>query len=244
MKKTILIFAAMLMVVSGVAAVSAYEAHTVNVKAKVENAIELSSYTALEFGTVFPEEWIDRHTTVQFSSSFNEQETRHFVDFEVWAGWKLLSDNGTPLDPADDTYYPWLGKSLYVELNTGNWGYVGSAPAGPPGVVQVMDYSGTPVALVGTIDDTTKTTMDVAVWLDVPVFADFYIPATDVDDKDRDTLADTQLAGFMNDGSSGDDVKGLPSQILPPGDPWGTAYSLEMGVDLIIQVSDIYAVAK
>lgn len=241
MKKAILIFAALLMVASGVAAVSAYEAHSVNVKAKVENAIELSSYTALDFGTVFPEEWLDAHTTVQFSSSFEEQETRELVDFEVWAGCKLLSDNGTPLDPGDDTYYPWLGKCLYVDLN-GSQGYVGPAPAQCPGVVKVMDYTtpGSPVALIGTINYLGIDTMDVTVYLDVPVFEDFYIPATDVLDKDRLPWADTQLAGWMDDGSTGDDVKGIPSQILPPGSPWGTPQTITMGVDLIIQVVDIY----
>jgi predicted porin len=39
MKKAILILAALMLVASGVAAVSAYEAHVVNVRSHVENAI-------------------------------------------------------------------------------------------------------------------------------------------------------------------------------------------------------------
>ena len=56
-KKVLLGLAALLMVSSGVAMVSAYEAHTVNVTAHVENAIALSPQAGWDlgqFGTVFP----------------------------------------------------------------------------------------------------------------------------------------------------------------------------------------------
>ncbi len=55
MKKILLGLSALVMVLSGVAMVSAYEAHLINVTAHVENALEVDT-TPIDFGTVFPEE--------------------------------------------------------------------------------------------------------------------------------------------------------------------------------------------
>ena len=59
MKKVVLGLAALVLIVSGVAAVSAYEAHIINVKAKVENALTVG-VSRLNYGTVFPEEFLLR----------------------------------------------------------------------------------------------------------------------------------------------------------------------------------------
>lgn len=226
MKKVILIITALVMVASGVAAVSAYEAHVINVKAKVENALFVAN-DELDFGTVFPQEWLNVHTTVEFSTSWGEQERVNTVDFEVWAEDKFLDagpDNvaGT----ADDNYYPWLGEALFIEMN-GVRGYIGAATASPLHAQPALDGSG--AAIIGTLDP-GNTSQTVTMYLDVPVFDEFYNPETDVANKKRPDWADT-LAGV----DAGD-----PCQILPLTTPQG----YEMGVDIKIQVVDIEFVAQ
>lgn len=127
MKRIILIFGALLMVVSGVAAVSAYEAHVVNVTAHVENAIMTSTTDAgTEYGTVFPQEWHKRHVTVGLSSSaITELEDRvnplTSVDITLFAEWKKVPIVDNVLTPLaayhvinNVSYYPWLGEALWV----------------------------------------------------------------------------------------------------------------------------------
>jgi hypothetical protein len=72
MKKVILIFSAIVLVASGVAAVSAYEAHVINVKAHVENALSVNT-SDVNFGTVFPQEWIVKKRSVELSQSAQDE---------------------------------------------------------------------------------------------------------------------------------------------------------------------------
>jgi hypothetical protein len=222
MRKVILVLAAIVLVASGVAAVSAYEAHVVNVKATVENALQVSTDN-VDFGVVFPEEWLSEHFSVNFSDSFCQQERVNAVNITVWAEWKLLSDNNTP-DPADDTYYPWLGEALYIEFDS-VYGYIGPAIDPAPSAQPALDANGEQIQ--GTItkggDPDSYT---IYVWLDVPVFEEFYNGLTDVPDKPRAEWADL-AANISCD---------VPSMILPLGTPQG----IEMGVDLKIQVVDIW----
>jgi hypothetical protein len=219
MRTVILILAAIVLVASGVAAVSAYEAHVVNVKATVENALYVTT-NETDFGTVFPEEWLSDHFDVEFSGSWYDQERKDTVDFEVWAEWKLKDDMGTD-NADDDVYYPWLGNAMYIQFD-GIHGYIGDPPTGPPGAKPATDENDDPI--VGTLSG-NNTSMTVYLWLDVPVFFDFYNPLTDVPDKPRAEWADNV---------SGID-KGDPSMILPTGTPQG----YEMGLDIKIQVVDI-----
>ena len=227
MKKAILIVAALMLVVSGVAAVSAYEAHVVNVKAHVENALQVTA-TELDFGVVFPEEWLSQHFDVEFSSSWADQTRVSNVDFQVWAEDKVLDDTAPQV-----TYYPWLGDCLFIELN-GTKGYIGQATAGPLHAQAAVDAAGDPI--VGTLTTTTKTSYTVYVWLDVPVFDEFYNVLTDVPDKPRAAWADDLLVALRSAEFTAATVAHLPSMILPVGTPQG----IEMGVDIKIQVSNIY----
>ena len=107
MKKIILGFGAFLMVVSGVAAVSAYEAHTVNVTAKVENALYCGAPTlGLRYGTVFPEEWLVKDFAIGVSTSFCEWPEQHRVfeiDYNIYV--------------AEKPGYLWLGDCLYIGVD-------------------------------------------------------------------------------------------------------------------------------
>ncbi len=55
MKKVLLVLGTLLVSISGVAMVSAYEAHIINVTAHVENAMSVNK-DDIDFGTVFPQE--------------------------------------------------------------------------------------------------------------------------------------------------------------------------------------------
>jgi len=67
--KIILSLVAVVAVIGGVAAMSAYEAHVINVTAHIENALTVNT-TPIEFGTVFPQEYLEKQFDVKLSSSF------------------------------------------------------------------------------------------------------------------------------------------------------------------------------
>jgi len=135
MKKVLLIGTAIVMVLSGVAAVSAYEAHVVNVTAHVENAIETSLAVGetTEFGTVFPQEWHKAHVTVELSLSAIEELADEVnpltsVNITLYAEWKEVpvDAQGDPIQPLaayhminTTKYYPWLGEALWVGTGVG-----------------------------------------------------------------------------------------------------------------------------
>lgn len=112
------------MVFSGVAAVSAYEAHVINITAEVENALTVSGGEGdhWDLGTIFPQEFFTTHYTVSLSQSFLDQkwdgdpyvpgnEGRvNAVEIEFWAEDKEI-------DTAPGTYYPWMGE--WTLLGTG-----------------------------------------------------------------------------------------------------------------------------
>ena len=71
-QKIILSLVAVVAVVGGVATMSAYEAHVINVTAHIENALTANT-TPIEFGTVFPQEYLEKQFDVKLSSSFLEE---------------------------------------------------------------------------------------------------------------------------------------------------------------------------
>ena len=251
MKKAILIFAAMLMVLSGVAAVSAYEAHIINVTAKVENAITVSPDEDWELGTIFPQEFFTKHYTVSLSSSFLAQkwvgeeyvvggEGRvNAVEIEFWAEEKFKSA-GTP-----DVYYSWMGE--FVKLGTGitddmtNTATKGGSPtAGADGNVNFADTGWELVGpkpamaapavksvLTGRVlgiqpDGLTQLdTFALSIGVDAPVFLPYYNYDTDVCPK-----------------PNGLDV---PTWQVPVDDPRNNnGLGDLMGLDIKVQVVDIY----
>jgi hypothetical protein len=235
MKKVLLVLTAVVLVASGVAAVSAYEAHVINVRAKVENALELNiAYPyELDFGTVFPEEWLTKDFTVSVSDSFcHEQQWRvTAINYSVWVEWKTLSDNGTPGDTSDDTYYHWLGDALYIgivdpglggiekpEAAGGDLVWVGNiTPPGPPGALKVWDSPDPIFKLKTGIPNETDR---IVVGLDTPVFEGFYNAITDPKPK-----------------PSGLD---FPTVIIEKDDPRWNPDGVDLGVDLKIQVTNIW----
>lgn len=82
MKKILLGLVAMVAVVGGVAAMSAYEAHVINVTAHIENALYVHP-DEIAFGTVFPQEYVDSQFTVELSSSFLAEDRVNDVAYVI-----------------------------------------------------------------------------------------------------------------------------------------------------------------
>lgn len=223
MKKVILVIAAFVLVASGVAAVSAYEAHVVNVKAKVENALTVSPLE-LDWGTVFPQEWFKEHVTISLSGSAITELTDATsplvsVSYAIWVEDKeILDDAGAPTG----TYYEWIGDWLWVAIDPtqttepfevlAEWYYVDARPAGTAPVA-------TDTGLTGTLD-TNNRSDQLAVVFCVPVFEGFY-----------NELTDAEYKPLWWPHAQWDPILKTDSRWIPGG--------IELGADLKIQVTDI-----
>ncbi len=121
MKKTILIVAALLMVFSSVAAVSAFEAHIVDVKAHVENALIVSE--DVDFGTVFPQEWLEREVYLGLSNSFMSENQTRVSDLSYALYWtpKLIREHPGAIDPDGDGYFEPISPFLDPTHEGGDW---------------------------------------------------------------------------------------------------------------------------
>jgi len=82
MKKVVISLVAVGVVVAGVATMSAFEAHVINVTAKIENALSVLP-TEIDFGTVFPQEYLTDEFTVELSTSFLEEERADDVHYVI-----------------------------------------------------------------------------------------------------------------------------------------------------------------
>jgi hypothetical protein len=231
MKKVILILAAIVLVASGVAAVSAYEAHVINVKAHVENALSVNT-SDVNFGTVFPQEWITVHREVELSSSAQDELEDDLigVNFTFFAEWKKCpgqdayfydNDTDTWVGPTAN-FCNWMGDFLYVSWDTSGdanaMTLVGPAQDGPPSAQQILTS--------GRLTDNSSHKLHIGI--DVPVFEGFYNPLTDPEPKP----------------SGRDD----PTYIIPDGSrmytdmaehPLYDPEGMDFGVDLKIQVTGI-----
>ncbi|MFH1111477.1 MAG: hypothetical protein V1712_00185 [Patescibacteria group bacterium] len=98
MKKIILSFVAVATAVALVPMFAAFEAHVVNVTAKIENALSVTT-NAIDFGTVFPQEQLDEELTVSLSGSFIAEgrvdDVEYFIRQKPKCGWTL--DDGKTL---------------------------------------------------------------------------------------------------------------------------------------------------
>jgi len=210
-KKVILIVAALMLVLSGVAAVSAYEAHLINVKAHVENALKVD-VQELDFGTVFPEEWIVGKRTVQLSSSaIAELKATELKSVEI----KIFAEC-KPLPASATGFYNWMGYFTYVGWNVDDKAaqmtLVGDPPTAPCPAAKF-------VAGPFVLDNDLPNNLYIAI--DVPVFEGFYNVLTDPTPKPSGLMA--------------------PTYIIKKAD-WGAAFNpegMDFGVDIKVQVTNI-----
>jgi hypothetical protein len=221
MRKAIFIVAALVLVLSGVAAVSAYEAHVINVRAHVENAMSVNRYN-VDFGTVFPEEWVIEEFIVSTSNSFcaDDQLRVTYIEYEIWVEWKPNPAGG---------YYPWLGDCLYIGIdavnkwpstvvgNPGDLVPVGPVlPPGPPGAIKVL---AAPLPLHKLAPYNLNDIITIG--LDTPVFEGYYNKYTDPIPKPSGLDAPTVII-----------LKTDTDRYFPEG--------VTLGVDIKIQITDIY----
>ncbi len=68
--------------VAGVAAMSAFEAHVINVTAHIENALKVET-TPIQFGTVFPQEYLTKDFKISLSDSFIGASTADDVSYVI-----------------------------------------------------------------------------------------------------------------------------------------------------------------
>lgn len=81
-KRILLLTAAIVAVAVGVVGMSAFEAHVINVTAHIENALAVSS-SELEFGTVVPQEYLEREFFISLSESFLASERLDEVSYDI-----------------------------------------------------------------------------------------------------------------------------------------------------------------
>jgi hypothetical protein len=140
MKKLVLSgIVALILIVSGLTAVGAYEGHMVDVKAHVENALMVEK-DQVDFGNAFPEEKIETQFKIGLSQSFRDQKRYSSVDYSMY--WEPKSTVGYTVgidDPANEGYFipiwPYIAVqsdgvdfpiSGYVDKGEGLW-LIGSA---------------------------------------------------------------------------------------------------------------------
>lgn len=214
MKKVLLVLGALVVSISGVAMVSAYEAHLINVTAHVENAMTVNR-DHIDFGTVFPQEWVLEEFIVGVSNSFcavNQTRVSQ-INYSIWVEWKPDGAGG---------FYPWLGDALYLGIDItdkrpqaagGELTPVGPAlPPGPPGAIEILQST-----LALNKQAPFNFNDIITVGLDVPVFDGYYNVLTDPTPKPSGLDAPTViLTGARN---------------VPDG--------ITLGADIKIQVTDI-----
>lgn len=135
MKKVIFLVAALMAVFSGIAAVSATEGHLVDIKAHVENAIGVETYE-LSFGTVFPEETVEKQLTFGLSNSFVDKSQTRVSSLDYNLYYELKPIEAGYLDPDKDGYFEPLSPFIVAsdfDPSDGNDTFV-TQPVAVPGV--------------------------------------------------------------------------------------------------------------
>src|SRR3989338_5643579 len=98
MKKILMGLAATGTAIAMVPLFAAFEAHVINVTARIENALQVST-KAIEFGTVFPQEELDQQFEVELSDSFLSEDrvddVRYFIRQKPKCG--VTTNNGEVL---------------------------------------------------------------------------------------------------------------------------------------------------
>ncbi|MEK9201458.1 MAG: hypothetical protein AAB944_00645, partial [Patescibacteria group bacterium] len=101
-KKILAGFSAVALAVALMPMFAAFEAHVINVTAKIENALAVST-NALDFGTVFPQEHLDKPLVVQLSQSFLDAPRVDDVEYFIRQKPKcaITSNDGQAFDAAN-----------------------------------------------------------------------------------------------------------------------------------------------
>lgn len=138
-KKILLSFCAVAVIAVSASLFAAYEAHIINVTAKIENALTVDT-TPIEFGTMFPQEVAERNISLALSSSFQAEDRVDDVSYVIKQKPKVKGDpyetitpprypegiiahefclNEAPVNPNDlsDDYYTYCYPNLCPYLS-------------------------------------------------------------------------------------------------------------------------------
>lgn len=115
-KKTLLGLAATLAALAGVVAFSGFEAHVINVTAHIENALSVTP-KELQFGTVFPQEYINKEFTIGLSDSFESADRVDDVSYSIKHKPKCkANDSRNPIQYAPVDYATELCPEGYTAM--------------------------------------------------------------------------------------------------------------------------------
>jgi hypothetical protein len=173
-KKVLLLVSALLIVFSGVAAVSAYEGHLVDVKAHVENAL-MVEIDELDFGTVFPQQYRQEEFYIGLSQSFRDQEYYTSVIYKLYWEAKPADHvaNYTPyVNPNNPNYYIPIYPYITTKVDGDSTNV--TPVVGYPLLMEIVDNAGVPLTL-----DHTDPCDEIHFLLEPPVFDKWYNEMTD-----------------------------------------------------------------
>jgi len=110
MKKVLLGIVALGVTLTVLPMFAAFEAHVINVVAKIENALTVSLYE-VDFGTVFPQEELDKRFDVALSSSFLDEDRVDDIEYAIrqkpkcWNGDEQNPKFGRVTENSDGEFY-------------------------------------------------------------------------------------------------------------------------------------------
>ena len=183
MKKVIFLVAALMAVFSGIAAVSAYEGHQIDVKAHLENALMVEKYE-VNFGTVFPQEALETQFRVGLSESFVAQTRYSSVKYNMY--WEKKAVHQGTIDPDGDGFF--LPIWPYIEVQNDGVDF--------PKAAYVDKGNGIWLIGAATLNRTSDACDEIHFILDPPVFDKWYNAATD-------TLIGKTPSGILTNGAAG-----------------------------------------
>ena len=227
MKKVLLLVSALLIVFSGVAAVSAYEGHLVNIKAHVENALAVETYE-WDLGTVFPQEIMESDLMFGLSESFLAQDRVSQVNYKLCWELKPIPDDvevcSSYMD--DGVYYTPLNPYLIVSLGVDGNDSVTGDPTAIPGEGQAVCWGEGTLYNIPDLPAEGDICDFVHIAFHVPVFEGYYNAITD------DGVVPEWNYGMIME----------EDYCLVPEDVCGFTQDVphaDLGIDLKIQVTDI-----
>ena len=222
-KKIILSLIAVVVVFGGVAAMSAYEAHVINVTAHIENALKVLPFSKeLVFGAVFPQEYMEKPIWITTSESFCEGDQRRVlnIDYKIVQKPKCINAAGeyAPVDydthQCPDTYTEMPSLCPYLSKTPK---YIDPSPYTDYGVPAFHNPEDPSSVAVGTINKDEDLMDEWTIDLVVPCFEGY---------------CSQDWPAFVASHNPDAD----PRDYEAVGDPMGTTF----GCDLWVEVTDIY----
>ena len=104
-KKILISLLSVAVIAAGVVAVSAFEAHIINVTAHIENALSVLP-KEIKFGTVFPQEYLEEKLTIELSDSFKAADRVDDVEYKIVQKLKPCPLKPNTTEPVDPTCVP------------------------------------------------------------------------------------------------------------------------------------------